>query len=468
MLLIIFMFYKQIHRQAFSLVELLITITVLGILASISFVSLQGYVINSRDALRVTDLKNISNALSTFEITHEEYPLPSNNFKIDLQGNTLNYQGVIDSTVLQKINVTNWWQDPVDKTFYAYSTNTQKSKYQLLGFLENQENLATIIPHSYASYKNRFPKSFGDELGFVLEKNTHSPIQYDINLSSPSKEYTLLFDQDDYVTTQTWSLFEKKLSYRTHERADCSAILKNWKSRWDGIYTIYPNSGNWVQVYCDMTNWWYTGLISINPSGTTWKYNSNEWTNPTIKENNFLTEETTLKSYSLLNTLEIKLCRGNLNQCYTFKHNKNIPLEKFYTDDISYLDFSAFSPKEHLSPTHSHNRNPPDDYGINNKDLYLSSLNIPYTFNSTSYNKYGLWINLNSFNKIGLQADNDNSWPSYNNIWFWVWMFASRIAASIKCNSYPVPNSEALSTLVSVGPCSYEHPDTEFWYILGR
>jgi prepilin-type N-terminal cleavage/methylation domain-containing protein len=107
MFLIIFMFYKQIHRQAFSLVELLITITVLGILASISFVSLQGYVINSRDALRITDLKNISNALSTFEITHEEYPLPSNNFKIDLQGNTLNYQGVIDSTVLQKINVTN-------------------------------------------------------------------------------------------------------------------------------------------------------------------------------------------------------------------------------------------------------------------------------------------------------------------------------------------------------------------------
>ncbi len=49
----------------------------------------------------------------------------------------------------------------------------------------------------------------------------------------------------------------------------CKDILDNWKSVWDGTYTIDPlEDWTWFQVYCDMTTAWggWTAVISVSPS----------------------------------------------------------------------------------------------------------------------------------------------------------------------------------------------------------
>jgi prepilin-type N-terminal cleavage/methylation domain-containing protein len=463
------MFIRKINSHAFTLIELIVVITILTILSSLALVSFQWYLSNSRDTVRITDLKNIDKALNITETVSNVYPFPDDAINVKMNGKILNYQWTAGKKVQGIINIFNWWKDPKNQKFYTYSTNAERTKYQLLGYLENPEYAINIIWKTHADTWETYPKILGDELWFILNTEKFEPIQYDIDLPNISNTYTLLLNEKDSFTTQSWSLLMAKMNFRIHEKWDCSAILKNWRSTGNGIYTIYPKSWDWFEVYCDMENGWYTGLFSVNPWWTTWKYNSSEWKNPTVKENNFISEETTYKSYSELDTLNIKMCRWDINSCYTFKHNKNIPLKKFYTDNISYLDFSVFNEKKHLDLSHSHNRNPPENYWADNKNLFLSQLHIPYDFNTKSYNKYWAWINLNLFNKIWFQADNNNSWPIFDNIWHGVGVFASRPRMITPCIwGNPILEPKAISTLISWWKCYYDNPDSKMWYIFGK
>jgi prepilin-type N-terminal cleavage/methylation domain-containing protein len=66
----------------FTIVELLVTIVVVGILASIVTVTYNGTQAQSRDKQRVTDMEIIVNALEKYKSQHGEYPeeqsMPSN------------------------------------------------------------------------------------------------------------------------------------------------------------------------------------------------------------------------------------------------------------------------------------------------------------------------------------------------------------------------------------------------------
>jgi prepilin-type N-terminal cleavage/methylation domain-containing protein len=50
---------KGISQNWFTLVELIIVITILGILATIAFISFQWYTKDARDWVRISDIKSI-------------------------------------------------------------------------------------------------------------------------------------------------------------------------------------------------------------------------------------------------------------------------------------------------------------------------------------------------------------------------------------------------------------------------
>lgn len=56
---------KNIKKQWFTLVELIVVITILAILWSIAFISLQGYSSDARNSKRTSDLNSIQSAMST-------------------------------------------------------------------------------------------------------------------------------------------------------------------------------------------------------------------------------------------------------------------------------------------------------------------------------------------------------------------------------------------------------------------
>lgn len=71
--------------------------------------------------------------------------------------------------------------DPLDKSKYVYSVNTTRTKYQVMGFLEENNSIAmegnTLIDTAYAAdLSKRFPKVGGDSLGILLDSGTLAPV----------------------------------------------------------------------------------------------------------------------------------------------------------------------------------------------------------------------------------------------------------------------------------------------------
>ena len=56
-------YLKQNRKKGFTIIELLVVISIIGLLSTISVVSLNGARIKSRDAKRVSDIKQIKTGL---------------------------------------------------------------------------------------------------------------------------------------------------------------------------------------------------------------------------------------------------------------------------------------------------------------------------------------------------------------------------------------------------------------------
>ncbi len=122
----------------FTLVELIVVITILVILWTIAFTSLWWYSSSARDSSRVSDLTNLSKAL---EITYQKmssYPDPDNLFAVTYSGWLVWAQWTIGNTTINLINA--WWgvkmnkkpTDPlVPSKEYSYSKLAYGNGYQL-------------------------------------------------------------------------------------------------------------------------------------------------------------------------------------------------------------------------------------------------------------------------------------------------------------------------------------------------
>ena len=68
--------------HGFTLVELIVVITILAILGTIGFLSIGGYSSRARDSARVTDIAQIQKSLDLSVVTLGDYPTPDNAFGV--------------------------------------------------------------------------------------------------------------------------------------------------------------------------------------------------------------------------------------------------------------------------------------------------------------------------------------------------------------------------------------------------
>jgi prepilin-type N-terminal cleavage/methylation domain-containing protein len=73
-------------KKAFTLVELMVVITVLGILSTIGFVSYVGYAQDSRDGVRVANLNDIKKGLELKKSQTGDFPIPDNAYSVQYLG----------------------------------------------------------------------------------------------------------------------------------------------------------------------------------------------------------------------------------------------------------------------------------------------------------------------------------------------------------------------------------------------
>lgn len=86
---------KNISSRAFTLVELIVVITILAILGTIGFVSLQSYSLLARDSKRIADAKMFAKALNIYETRNNELPYPDDMATITGSGVVFSYQGTL-------------------------------------------------------------------------------------------------------------------------------------------------------------------------------------------------------------------------------------------------------------------------------------------------------------------------------------------------------------------------------------
>ena len=64
-------------QKAFTLVELIVVITILAILWTIAFMSFQWYSKDARDSVRASDVSRLTTSFELYNVSSWIYPVPS-------------------------------------------------------------------------------------------------------------------------------------------------------------------------------------------------------------------------------------------------------------------------------------------------------------------------------------------------------------------------------------------------------
>lgn len=178
-------FLHKKTRWAFTLVELIIVITILAILATIGFVTMGKYLTSSRDSTRLTDMKTIFDSMSVYTVRTGETPFPdSDKLEVKNGSSILTYQWYAWESVFNLIKLNRGWVDPKDKKNYVYTTDSTRRKIQLMWYLETNENVKVFwqVPFFSETFadtndlKSRYVYVYWDTLWILTDANK-APLQ---------------------------------------------------------------------------------------------------------------------------------------------------------------------------------------------------------------------------------------------------------------------------------------------------
>ena len=115
------------HRSGFTLIEILIVVSIIGMLASIVLVGLGSFRSRGRDARRAADLREVQNALELYNEKQGSYPQVSD------------WGELGDALVSAEIGVTSIADDPLGGDHhYQYGSDGQN--YVLGATIEDKNN----------------------------------------------------------------------------------------------------------------------------------------------------------------------------------------------------------------------------------------------------------------------------------------------------------------------------------------
>lgn len=157
-------------KKGFTLVELLVVITILGILATIGLGAFTSSQARSRDVQRKSDLRQISSALELFYSDYGKYPSSNNGAIQSCKYNSTTATGTnciwgdTGSAGNFTDGKTTYFQalpkDPSSNLHFYYRVvnNSNNQAYQLFAYLENTQDQSRIsgLTYSCGSYNCNF------------------------------------------------------------------------------------------------------------------------------------------------------------------------------------------------------------------------------------------------------------------------------------------------------------------------
>jgi len=146
--------------QAFTLVELIVVITILAILWTIAFISLQWYASQARDSKRLSDIQNIKTSLELFSLNTWKYPFPDNSNEVTYNLSLLWKQWVVWDNVTTNLsrNLNTKPLDPLTEKEYTYSVTHNQLEYELLSIYESDLVSSNTLLNQAKAENRAYPK----------------------------------------------------------------------------------------------------------------------------------------------------------------------------------------------------------------------------------------------------------------------------------------------------------------------
>lgn len=252
-------------KKTFTLVELIIVITILAILSVSAFLVVSQRIWKSRDSRRLSDLSVMQKwlELSLTELTR--FPTPDSNVTINANSGIVWYQWQFCASVSSSVGIKTIPKDPLDAECYTYYTNKDRNAYQLLVFLENSLTNSYKKETISADYSQRIIKLAWSQLGIVLDPN-NMPVNLiwnSVDITTTTAAIKLLLDQDNIIV---WTWLQTRFYAPNSSCKKLNEILRIKKS---GQYMINPLWTGEVLSYCDMETdggWWTISTVLADPT----------------------------------------------------------------------------------------------------------------------------------------------------------------------------------------------------------
>ena len=126
----------QRHKQAVTIAELIIVVSLLVILWVIAVLSIWSYLISVRDSSRIVELENIETSLATYILKNWFYPVPDEAVSITYSGGVIWRQWVFWNWVSDTIWYSHDVEDPSTKKQYTYSIKNSRREFSIAWVLE--------------------------------------------------------------------------------------------------------------------------------------------------------------------------------------------------------------------------------------------------------------------------------------------------------------------------------------------
>lgn len=253
---------KNLNKKWFTIVELVIVVTILVILSSVWFINYVWNLSDSRNATRISEISNLKVSLSSTKLKRWVYPSPWNYFEISNYWSWIVKQWYMNSQVYST-DIVNKPTDPLLKNrYYTYSITSKWNFFQLSTIIEKTDglisyvdwdfqtvslsNLPSIIFATWSSFDISTNKS-----KFIVDKWTKNlPYDEDWNIVSKAKNIS-------EIINEPWINIPKFFWYYS-----CEEIYDSWRNFWSWTYQILDNSWNLKCVSCPSNGSAYTSSSS--------------------------------------------------------------------------------------------------------------------------------------------------------------------------------------------------------------
>ena len=315
-------------KNAFTLVELIVVITILAILWTIAFISLQWYSAQARDSKRVSDIQNIKKSLELFSLNTWKYPKPDNPWIAKYEWQDLWYQWTVWSNVTTNLsrNLTKKPTDPLTETEYTYSTIESQTQYELLATYESDlvSHNNNLLNKTNAS--NQVYSKISGTYNWIFVKAGNYIVPTPSIINSELTWSELILDNTN-IKSQIITWWENNLANTWIEASI-------WKLEWMELqaFSWTLDTDTWED------DWWFKAdLLSKLQLAYTWTRLANDWIYKKILETTETEDTISLVDNLVFNSNTYSFSSDSWTQIVTYSCTWTLPTQNVSTSNNTWL-----------------------------------------------------------------------------------------------------------------------------------